>query len=876
MNSSHRAPPILANPFLSETGQDASTTPAASVCDEMSFRSRKLSDLVSENDVSVRLANCFANAEKHGGLPFTTVGEYLDAGDGASVILCSEIRNFGAKTARELAALVSEERVRVPRLKPSKAADLGSGSIDAKRAELIDRFGNINVETFIAGEQLSVRLSTVLARSGLRNKPVKELFDGHSFKMSSLLRFKNLGRKSADEFKLLFARLVARQFHEWGFDASACEAAAQLLLGHWDATQLVSEAFHAETLNFEKPVHESLRERIDWLLSELEPKSADIVRRRFGIGRTFAETLEEIGVAFSVTRERIRQIESKSLRRIRHLLRRSPIDELLAAEAPAIWTDLSKGSSTLLRGEIHEAKQCVDPYVILALAALELSLAHWLDSIAMSLPAGWAMSDVDRETIEGAASSLSKHLDNKLLPRAVTGIDPSIDGATAEIACRLVLGLTVKNGYVLPVRAGVRLSRAAGLHAALAARGNVVDLLELLSDYHSRFPSDPCTARDAEIVMEAASHLFLELEERRWLALGAAGVAPTCQTLNMPAPPIEEPGTIAYALQAALRLQGPTRLGDLLDDASKILPDGRSINSIGPVLLTRHDLFIRLLPGVYGLPEHLALGDALPESAPWLFNDHQARLFCLARFAGEPWGAFPFWNPRTEYRFCLWARHSGGSGTLNSLMAVAEVSNWPVLASEKEQWLILKKQIGRFEFGNTLRTNAAYDRPDLDRVLAACVYARAVGSLNWIAANRVCGDRIDAHRGAGMVALLVQLGVLTESETGFFAWQRAHQTSPTVDDIIGPLVKELATMGSLDWNTTIGRGLAEKALTAGARPGSWIDAPEVTAMFDGLNHKHPVLDEDVDPVEAILAQHRRKRDAERREARLKWLLAEET
>ena len=90
-------------------------------------------------------------------------------------------------------------------------------------------------------------------------------------------------------------------------------------------------------------------------------------------------------------------------------------------------------------------------------------------------------------------------------------------------------------------------------------------------------------------------------------------MAPPPGVLNVPSSPTEEPGTIAHALQAALRLRGPTRLGDLLDDASEILPEGRSINSIGPVLLTRHDLFIRLLPGVYGLQEHLTLVDALPD-----------------------------------------------------------------------------------------------------------------------------------------------------------------------------------------------------------------------------------------------------------------------
>jgi hypothetical protein len=126
-----------------------------------------------------------------------------------------------------------------------------------------------------------------------------------------------------------------------------------------------------------------------------------------------------------------------------------------------------------------------------------------------------------------------------------------------------------------------------------------------------------------------------------------------------------------------------------------------------------------------------------------------------------------------------------------------------------------------------------------------------------------------------MVALLVQLGALTEPEFGDFACQRAHQTSPMIRDLVAPLMKELSTNGHLGWEGTTGKNLAERAAAAAVRPGSWIDPQEVTSMFDGVPHKRPTDAEDLDPVEAILAQYRRNRDVEKREARLKWLLAED-
>lgn len=60
-----------------------------------------------------------------------------------------------------------------------------------------------------------------------------------------------------------------------------------------------------------------LRSSIDRMLGELDPRAAEIVRQRFGLGDREEETLEEIGRRNSVTRERIRQIEAKALKRMK-------------------------------------------------------------------------------------------------------------------------------------------------------------------------------------------------------------------------------------------------------------------------------------------------------------------------------------------------------------------------------------------------------------------------------------------------------------------------------------------------------------------------------------------------------------------------------
>jgi RNA polymerase primary sigma factor len=68
----------------------------------------------------------------------------------------------------------------------------------------------------------------------------------------------------------------------------------------------------------EEAIADDLKEQIDRVLHELSPKEEKILRMRFGIGNDVPHTLEEVGQEFEVTRERIRQIEVKALRKLKH------------------------------------------------------------------------------------------------------------------------------------------------------------------------------------------------------------------------------------------------------------------------------------------------------------------------------------------------------------------------------------------------------------------------------------------------------------------------------------------------------------------------------------------------------------------------------
>ncbi|MFL2666173.1 MAG: RNA polymerase sigma factor RpoD/SigA [Flavobacteriaceae bacterium] len=68
-------------------------------------------------------------------------------------------------------------------------------------------------------------------------------------------------------------------------------------------------------------LHESLRTEIERALETLTPREADVVRLYFGLGEKHAMTLEEIGETFDLTRERVRQIKEKAIRRLKHTSR---------------------------------------------------------------------------------------------------------------------------------------------------------------------------------------------------------------------------------------------------------------------------------------------------------------------------------------------------------------------------------------------------------------------------------------------------------------------------------------------------------------------------------------------------------------------------
>ena len=70
-----------------------------------------------------------------------------------------------------------------------------------------------------------------------------------------------------------------------------------------------------------------LREELDGVLKTLSPREEKVLRYRYGLDDSSPKTLEEVGKIFNVTRERIRQIEVKALRKLRHPSRKKKLED---------------------------------------------------------------------------------------------------------------------------------------------------------------------------------------------------------------------------------------------------------------------------------------------------------------------------------------------------------------------------------------------------------------------------------------------------------------------------------------------------------------------------------------------------------------------
>jgi hypothetical protein len=578
----------------------------------------------------------------------------------------------------------------------------------------------------------------------------------------------------------------------------------------------------------------ALVSRLRTALSELDLRSQEVIYRRYGLVNQ-PQTLEEVGTIYRVSKERIRQIESRALR----LMRRDKQHWLASVNAHGadVWQLLCGGEDFVLARDVRLLSRELFPWLGLALDLCEMKLEEFLDRQAQRFGEGWIVPNWRLHELTTIRLALESRLHKVALPCALASVTSSETARVARAVLALI-GFYLLGTYVAREPSTPSIQRALRLHSILGNAEMVLEIVTLANQYRVQFPADACRLRNYELVMQARKHLFLQVTETCWAALGLAGEAPhslratefEITSVKNGAPKYEWQ-TISKNLEIELRSSGPSRISDLIKRAPNFLPSGRSENSIGWVLNTDKDVFVRPLPGIYALHDQVPSPEQVLVAPPqYMFNEYQVRLYALARRAGEPWGTYPLWLPESEYQWCIWADKNAGIELLESLLSVADVNAWPEIA-DLENWREITRSRGRFSL-NFPPSPGALILPRLDRLLAACLYVRQHGCLGWISSNHLLLQSAHSHGSAGLLALLIALRIVTPDAED---WQGPHSPGPRLDEQLARLERVLVQSGSLDWNTGLGRALKAEAITA---PGAgWVSPALLQELFGSTTNE---------------------------------------
>ena len=90
----------------------------------------------------------------------------------------------------------------------------------------------------------------------------------------------------------------------------------------------------AEIAGRAPPTQEMLKDKIEQVLKTLTYREREIIKLRYGLGDGYTYTLEEVGRIFKVTRERVRQIEAKAVRKLQHPVRTRKLEGFLPGGVP--------------------------------------------------------------------------------------------------------------------------------------------------------------------------------------------------------------------------------------------------------------------------------------------------------------------------------------------------------------------------------------------------------------------------------------------------------------------------------------------------------------------------------------------------------------
>ncbi len=577
------------------------------------------------------------------------------------------------------------------------------------------------------------------------------------------------------------------------------------------------------------------------LLGKLKSKERQVVTLRYRLEGDGPRTLEEVGQLLGVTRERVRQIESKSIKKLRSIGGKV-LKAYLSEKSGEILARILGQTCALRDRDIRIIGRRLTPEEDLLITIVHGSLVSWLDEVAHRLRGGWVTSDVDADALNEASGRfrcIRKTFPEPMSFRRVAET-LSIDNRLLQAVVTFSGQLASYLGYITHTPIRRRTRRALRAHEILGNQPRRIPMpvWQLRDSYTKKYIDDNCSTRDLEIVMGEARHLFLNMYEEGWAAIGEIGehygsVVDEGEHIDEvqdqePVTELATEQTIAGRLRAILHEKGPMQF-DVLRQAFLKRTRGRySPASIGPILIG-YGGFVRFAPGVYGLRSQLGVPSATDQTMQVLKTPRHLELYCHARWADEPVARlYPMWTPKTEYRWAVWAKNEGMEELLHSLLAVADVEQWPVSEAGMASWRSLKERKGEFRLQDRITVPLTETIPDLRDVAAVALFARARGNVSWMSANRVRGARIDDRHVHSNLGLLVGMGVLVAPSH----WQGRHDYVPESNHLVDLLIEELEMSPSGRWTQNAVETLSTN--TQANKELGWVDDTDLWVLIDEI------------------------------------------
>jgi len=548
---------------------------------------------------------------------------------------------------------------------------------------------------------------------------------------------------------------------------------------------------------------------VDDVLEQLTAKEQKVLRMRFGVGMNKQYTLEEIGNQFLVTRERIRQIEAKALKKLRHPCRINILKSLCMQLRKEIFEQLMNDEIDVVTNESekHLIKR-VDPRIILAVVISEGSLEKWLNEFFLKVGSGWASLDYSYIELLVAEKKLKKHIREIKHPVPISSLQEYVDLRASKVILALTNIANQFDGYLCKrgaiherTRRSVRLHKLAQCYFS----GQFFEAREILELYNRSFPGSETRLRLIEMDMSKYSHLFVKIYEHLWCSLGHWG-APKAEPLAHTESISEsytkesdmqegnqddiEASSITDSLATILRENGPMSFVDvrqaMRNTYGPSFPDGSM------VIINIRGEFIRLAPGLYALSNFNIDGEIPVEG----LSEYQCRVYAIAKKGGESDGFYPLWTRKYEMELSAWAKTSVDYRLYESLLDIIEPSSWPCSMEIRTEWDLEKANRAHYQLYRDPKPGLV--KPDISPVelFSILKYLENHGSISWMTVNRCMGERLDSMCAVWMLGLLASIEAVLVPEH----WQLSHPAGPEMQSTMNDLEKELIMSGELSWS----------------------------------------------------------------------------